>query len=88
MYILEMTLKGNPGSLTVQKKEEADANAAYQQLTAAMQSAATADQLLEITCDFQPGKKISVFGSSICAVQVYEKSSGGTPGRTAGFFAA
>jgi hypothetical protein len=88
MYILEMTLKGTPAGLTVQKKEEADANAVYQQVTSAMKSAATADQLLEVTCDFQPGKKVAVFGSSICAVQVYEKSSGGTPGRTAGFFAA
>jgi hypothetical protein len=87
MYILEITLKGTPAGLTVQKKEEADANAAYQQVTTAMKAAST-DQLLELTCDHQPGKKVSVFSSAICAVQLYEKSSGGTSGRTPGFFAA
>jgi hypothetical protein len=85
MYILEITLKGTPAGLTVQKKEEADANTAYQQVITGMK--ATTDQLLELTCDHQPGKKVSVFGSAICAVQMYEKSSGGTSGRTPGFFA-
>jgi hypothetical protein len=84
MYILEITLKGTPAGLTVQKKEEADANAAYQQVTGAMRAA---EQLLELTCDHQPGKRITVFSSAICAVQMYEKSSGGTSGRTPGFFA-
>ncbi len=32
MYILEMTLNGTPAGLMVQKKEEADATAAYQQV--------------------------------------------------------
>jgi hypothetical protein len=86
MYILEITLKGTPAGLSVQKKEEADANAAYQQVTSAMK-AASSDQLLELTCDHQTGKRVSVFSSAICAVQMYEKSSGGSSGRTPGFFA-
>jgi hypothetical protein len=86
MYILEITLKGTPAGLTVQKKEEADANAAYQQVVSAMKTASN-EQLLELTCDHQPGKKVSVFSSAICAVQMYEKSSGGASGRTPGFFA-
>jgi hypothetical protein len=87
MYILEITLKGTPAGLMVQKKEEADATAAYQQVLAAMRSAAT-EQLLELTCDHQSGKKVSVFNTAICAVQVYEKNAGGTSGRTPGFFSA
>jgi hypothetical protein len=86
MYILEITLKGTPAGLSVQKKEEADANAAYQQIISAMKSASS-EQLLELTCDHQTGKRVSVFGSAICAVQIYEKSSGGSSGRTPGFFA-
>jgi hypothetical protein len=86
MYILEITLKGTPSGLTVQKKEEADANAAYQQMVNAMRPGST-EQVLELTCDHQTGKKISIFSSVICAVQIYEKTSGGTSGRTPGFFA-
>jgi hypothetical protein len=44
--------------------------------------------LLELTCDHQSGKKVSVFNTAICAVQVYEKNAGGTSGRTPGFFSA
>jgi hypothetical protein len=84
MYILEITLNGTPAGLMVQKKEEADATATYQQIVAAMKSTST--DLLELTCDHQGGKKISVFNSAICAVQIYEKNAGGTSGRTPGFF--
>jgi hypothetical protein len=84
MYILEITLNGTPAGLMVQKKEEADATATYQQVVAAMKSTST--DLLELTCDHQGGKKISVFNSAICAVQIYEKNAGGTSGRTPGFF--
>ncbi len=84
MYILEITLNGTPAGLMVQKKEEAEATATYQQVVAAMQSTST--ELLELTCDHQGGKKISVFNSAICAVQIYEKNAGGTSGRTPGFF--
>jgi hypothetical protein len=86
MYILEITLKGTPAGLTLQKKEESDANATYQQVLSAMRSAGS-DQLLELTCDHQAGKKLAVFSSSICAVQMHEKTAGGASGRTAGFFA-
>jgi hypothetical protein len=85
MFILEITLKGTPASLTVQKKTTEDAEAAYKQVLAAMK--ASSDQLLELTCEHQSGKKIAVFGGTIAAVQVYEKTSGGVAGRTPGFFA-
>jgi hypothetical protein len=86
MYILEITLKGTPASLMVQKKEEADATAAYQQVVTAIKSP-TSSHLIELTCDHQTDKKLSVLASEICAVQVYEKTAGGTSGRTPGFFA-
>jgi hypothetical protein len=86
MYILEITLKGTPAGLTIQKKEEGEANNAYQQVLSAMRSGSS-DQLLEMTCDHQSGKKVAVFGNAICAVQMYEKTAGGASGRTPGFFA-
>jgi hypothetical protein len=85
MYILELTLKGTPATLSVQKKEETDATAAYQQIVTGMKSGA--DHLLELTCDHQAAKKLSVFASAVCAVQVYEKTGGGSSGRSPGFFA-
>jgi hypothetical protein len=85
MYILELTLKGTPATLSVQKKEETDATATYQQIVTGMKSGS--DQLLELTCDHQAAKKVSVFASSVCAVQVYEKTGGGSSGRSPGFFA-
>ncbi|MBD2325902.1 hypothetical protein [Alkalinema sp. FACHB-956] len=85
MFILELTLKETPVTLTVQKKEKADAEGDYQRVISAMKSSSI--ELLELTCDHQVGKKVAVFNSAICAVQVYEKTSGGTSGRTPGFFA-
>jgi hypothetical protein len=84
MFIIELNLKTTPMSLSVQRKTDEDAQATYQQVLEAMKSGG----LIELTCDWQPGKKIAVFGDSLAAVQVYEKSSGGTSsGRSPGFFA-
>ncbi|MEB3294948.1 MAG: hypothetical protein VKJ24_17465 [Synechococcales bacterium] len=85
MYILELSLKGSPSGLTVQKKEQADAEATYQKIVEGIKS--SSESLLELTCDHQAGKKVSVLSSAIAAVQVYEKTSGGASGRTPGFFA-
>ena len=86
MFILEFTLKNIPGTLSVQKKDAEAAEAAYQQLTDALKT--NSDQLIELTCDHQTGKKIAVLGSSVISVQMYEKTGGGAGGRAPGFFAA
>lgn len=84
MFIIELNLKTTPMSLSVQRKTEEEAQNTYQQVVDAMK----AGQFVELACDWQPGKKIAVFGDSLAAVQVYEKSSGGTSsGRSPGFFA-
>lgn len=85
MFILEFTLKDTPGTLSIQKKEQSDAETAYQKLVNALKS--KSDDLIELTCDHQTNKKVALLGSSIASVQMYEKTSGGAGGRAPGFFA-
>lgn len=84
MFIIELTLKTNPIPLSVQRKSEEEAQSAYQGIIDAIKSGG--NQLLELTCDRQPEKKLAVFTDGIAAVQMYEKSSATSSGRTPGFF--
>lgn len=84
MFIIDVTLKNTPMSLSVQRKSSEDAEALYQQIKAVMQ--ADDSKLLELTCDRQPEKRIAVLTSEISAVQVSEKTSTATAsGRPPGF---
>lgn len=86
MFILDISLKNTPLALSVQKKTSEDAEATYQQVLEALRSGES--RLIEVTCEHQPGKKVSILSSEISAVQVYEKSSTATAsGRPPGFFA-
>ncbi len=86
MFILDVSLKNTPLALSVQKKTAEDAEAAYQTVLAALN--APEPKVIELTCEHQPGKKLSILSSEISAVQVYEKSSTATSsGRPPGFFA-
>jgi hypothetical protein len=86
MFILEITLKNTPVTLSVQKKTGEDAEAAYEQVLEALRSGN--NKLLQLTCDHQSSKKVAILSGDIAAVQVYEKSSTATAsGRPPGFFA-
>ena len=85
MFILDVTLKNTPVSLSVQRKSEEDAKAVYRQVLEAMQSGNPVT--LELTCEQQPGKTVAVLVSEISAVQMAEKTSSATAsGRPPGFF--
>jgi hypothetical protein len=85
MFILELTLKNTPLSLSVQRKSAEDAEKTYQDIVTAMKSGT--NQLLELTCDRQSDKKLAILSDSLAAVQMYEKSSATASGRPPGFFA-
>ncbi|MEO1592863.1 MAG: hypothetical protein AAFU71_16450 [Cyanobacteria bacterium J06632_22] len=86
MYIVELTLKHTALPMTVQKKSEEDATAAYNSALDALNTGKPV--ILELTCEKQEGKRISVLVSELAAVQVYEKSgSASSSGRSPGFFA-
>ncbi|MFZ4678238.1 MAG: hypothetical protein ACOYM4_21530 [Nodosilinea sp.] len=85
MFTIELTLKHMAMPLSVQKKEQSEAEALYNSLTEGLRNGS--GHLVELSCDQQPFKRISVLGSEIAAVQMFEKSGTATAsGRPPGFF--
>jgi len=58
MYSIDITLKLSPIPISVQRKEEAAADALYQTIINAMRS--PNPELLELTCEKQTDKKVAV----------------------------
>jgi hypothetical protein len=83
MYTIDVTLKYSPIAVSVQRKDQEDAEALYQQILTAMRST---PQLIELTCEKQPEKKVSLFSDQISAVILSQKSGAAASGRPTGFF--
>lgn len=84
MFTIDITLKGTPLALSIERKEATDAQTVYKEILQAMQ--AGQPKALELTCDRQPEKKIGILSSEISAVQVSDKSSSASSGRPPGFW--
>ncbi len=82
MYTVEIILKNNPIALSVQRKDQENAEALYREIANAI--AEGNPKTLELTCEKQEGKKVSVITGEITAVQVSEKS-GASANMGAGF---
>ena len=82
MYTVEIILKNNPIALSVQRKDQDNAEALYHEIAKAI--AEGNPKTLELTCEKQEGKKVSVITGEITAVQVSEKS-GASENMGAGF---
>lgn len=85
MYSIDITLKLSPIPISVQRKEEAAADALYQTIIDAMRS--PNPELLELTCEKQTDKKVAVLSDQISAVIVSQKSGAAAIGRAPGFVA-
>ena len=85
MYSIDITLKLSPIPISVQRKEEAGADALYQTIINAMRS--PNPELLELTCEKQTDKKVAVLSDQISAVIVSQKSGAASTGRAPGFVA-
>lgn len=85
MFTIDLTLKNTPLPLSVQRKTEEAAQATYQEILKAMRS--ESPQILELSCDHQPEKKVAVLTNQIGAVIISQKSGAAGAGRTPGFFA-
>lgn len=85
MFTIDLTLKNTPLPLSVQRKSAEEAEATYQEILKAMRS--ETPQLLELSCDHQPEKKIGILTNQIGAVMISQKSGAAGAGRTPGFFA-
>jgi len=83
MYVVELSIKLNPMPLAVQRRELADAEALYNQIRGSLESGAP--RLLELTCEKEEHKRLTLLSSEIVAVQLYEKSTTGGGGKRPGF---
>ena len=83
MTIVELAIKMSPMPVSVQRKDNADAEQLYQQVRQAIEQGEP--RLLELTCEKLEGKRVSVLTSEILAVQIYEKVAGGGGSKRPGF---
>nr|WP_255599726.1 hypothetical protein [Synechococcus sp. MU1643] len=73
----------SPVPVSVQRKEQADADALYQQIRQALENGQP--RLLELTCEKVEGKKVTLLVSEVLAVQLYEKASASGGSKRPGF---
>ncbi len=85
MISVDLTLKYSPLPVSVQRKEKDDAEALYQTIIGAMQSATP--QLLELACEKQTEKKVAIMSDQISAVIVSEKDGAAAAAKAPGFAA-
>ncbi len=83
MFSIDIIVKNTPVSLSVQRKLVEDAEAVYQQVLEAMRN--SQPQILELTCEKNPEKKVAVVSSEISGVVISQKSGTASTGRAPGF---
>ena len=83
VYVIELALRMSPVPVSVQRKEQADADALYQQIRQALETGQP--RLLELTCEKVEGKKVTLLVSEVLAVQLYEKASASGGSKRPGF---
>ena len=87
MYVIEIVLRMNPVSVSVQRKKYEDAQALYQKVREAFESVYVNGRpcLLDLTCEKMEDKKVTMLISEVLAVQLYEKTSAAGGSKRPGF---
>jgi hypothetical protein len=83
MFVVELSLRLSPMPVAVQRKERESAMALYGEVRQALESGHP--RVLELHCEKDEHKHISLLSSEIVAVQTYEKSAGASGGKRPGF---
>ena len=83
MYVVELSLRLSPMPIAEERKELEAARALYGEVRQAMESGHPT--LLDLSCEKDENKQVSLLSSEILAVQTYEKSAGGGGGKRPGF---
>jgi hypothetical protein len=83
MYVVELSLKLSPMPVAVQRRELADAQALYGEVRQALEG--SGPRVLELSCEKEENKRISLLSSEVVAVAVYEKSAVASGGKRPGF---
>ncbi len=86
MFTINLLVKYIPLPISVEKKEEADAQALYNSILDAIKSSEI--QILELTCDKQTEKKIAIASDQVTGVIMSQKDGANIGGKVPGFFAA
>ena len=76
MYVIELSLRLSPMPVAVQRRELDAAQALYGEVRQALEQGQP--RVLELTCEKEEHKRVSLLSSEIVAVQIYEKSATGT----------
>lgn len=85
MYTIDLILRHAAVPVSVERKDATAAEALYQQICQAMASGTPT--VLELTCDRQVGKKLTVLTTDIVAVQIADKDASTAVTSRGGFFA-
>ena len=83
MYVVELSIRLSPVPVAVQRKELAEAEALYGEVKQALETGSP--RVIELRCEKDEDKRISLLSSELVAVQVYEKSAMGGSGKRPGF---
>jgi len=86
MFSIDITLQSVPFPVSVQREDEASAQATYEDIKAAM--GGSEPKLIELSCDTDTEKKVAFLSDRIGAVTVSKKSGAASGGRSTGFFGA
>ena len=86
MFTLDLIVQYTSVPLSVEKKEESEAQALYDKILSAM--TANTPQVIELTCDKQEDKKIAIISDRISGVILSKKSGAAASGKAPGFLAA
>jgi len=83
MYVVELSLRLSPMPIAVQRKELEAAQALYQEVRQALENGHP--KVLDLSCEKDEHKRVSLLSSEIVAVQTYKKSASGGGGKRPGF---
>jgi len=83
MYVVELSLRLSPMPVAVQRKDLDAARSLYREVRQALESGQP--KLLELTCEKDEHKSVTLLSSEVVSVQIYEKSAVGGGGKRPGF---
>ncbi len=85
MITLDLLVRYIPVPLSVDKKEESEAEALYQEILSKIKG--DSPEVIELTCDKQVDKKIAVLSNQITGVVISRKDGTSAGAKVPGFFA-
>ena len=85
MYSLEISLRYSPFPLSIQKKDYEDVKKIYDEIKDFMAGINQNSTLIEIKCEKDQDKFITVLAKEVISVQIYEKSAAAGGSKRPGF---